>query len=453
MHESHEKREHVKILFENPQSSILKLATPTVVANFVQIFYSLVDAFWISTLKNASLGVAGVGLAQPLNFAAISFAGGIGVGTNSLISRSIGAKDYRKASKAASTGIKISILTSFLVGLILVIFAKRIFIKLGAGDALENAIRYGRIIFLFLPVSFLNMIFNYIFRAEGDTRRSMYAMITGSILNIFLDPIFILIFKMGVVGVAIATVISQVVSLLLLLFWALFQKSTFIRITLRDSLLDFKTCWEIMGVGFPFTLSQFLISFSQMLYNHLVANLRGPQGIAIYSTGMRLNQFAVLPSLGISAATISIVGAWYGAKNKEMVRKSIIESWKLGIKIQSFIAIFVYSAAPLLARIFANDITMKKIMPEVVTFLRITSLSYIFTPIGMYTSSAFNGMGQGINSAILTFMRLLVIAYPISFLLGKWLNMGLTGVWWGLNIAPIGASVIAITWLKIKKIL
>ncbi|MGB9824808.1 MAG: MATE family efflux transporter [Candidatus Hydrothermia bacterium] len=453
MLEQQKKKAHVELLFENPESSIIKLATPTIVANFVQIFYNLVDAFWISTLKNAYLGVAGVGLAQPLNFAAISLAGGIGVGTNSLISRSIGAKDYERASKAASNGIIITLFVSLIASVILIVFSRNIFIRMGAGEALENAIHYGNIIFLSLPISFLNMVFNYIFRAEGDTKRSMYAMIAGSVLNIALDPVFIFVFKMGVVGVAVATVVSQVVSLSMLIYWAIIKKTTFVKIHIGKSYLDIYPMWEIVKVGFPFTLSQFLISFSQMLYNHLCASLRGPQGITIYSTGMRLNQFAVLPSLGISASTISVVGAWYGARDKEMVKNSIIASWKIGILIQTIIAVLIFVFAPLLARIFSNDLSMKVLMPEVVKFLRITSLSYIFIPIGMYTSSAFNGMGKGINSAILTLMRLLIIAYPTSYILGIMFKMGLTGVWWGLNVAPVGASIIAIIWLKLKKII
>jgi putative MATE family efflux protein len=444
---------HVELLFEHPSKSIWKLASPTIFANFVQIFYNLVDAFWISTLKNSSLGIAGIGLAQPLNFAAMAIAGGIGVGTNSLISRSIGAKDYERANKAAANGIFLSIVISVIATLTLLIFSKRIFISLGAGEALPQALKYGKIIFLSMPISFLVMIFNSIFRAEGDTKRSMIAMVTGSVLNIILDPISIFIFKLGLVGVAVATVISQVVSLILFIYWAIFQKSTFVRIRVRNFKPNWPVINEIIKVGFPFALSQFLISFSQMLFNHLTSTIRGPQGIAIYSIGMRLNQFAVLPSLGISAATISIVGAWYGAKRYDMVRKSIIEAWKLGIKIQAVIAIVIYAFAPLLAGVFANDVSMKVLMPDIIKFLRITSLTYIFTPVGMYTSSAFNGMGQGVKSAILTFCRLLVIAYPTARLLAINFNMGLNGVWWGLNIAPLGASIIAIIWLKAEKIL
>lgn len=444
---------HVDLLFENPSSSILKLATPTILANFVQIFYNLVDAFWISTLKDASLGIAGIGLAQPVNFAAIAIAGGIGVGTNSLISRSIGAKRYDRAGKGAVTGIQLSLIISILATLTLLIFSKQIFISLGAGESLPHAMKYGRIIFLFMPVSFLVMLFNYIFRAEGDAKRSMQAMITGSLLNVVLDPFFIFVLKMGLVGVAVATVISQIISLGMFMFWALLRKTTFVRIHVADLKPDKKVSIEILKVGFPFALSQFMISFSQMLFNHLTAQIRGPQGIAIYSTGMRLNQFAVLPSLGISAATISVVGAWFGAQRGDMVRKSIIESWKLGIKIQAVVALIIYLGAPFLARIFANDISMKVIMPEIVGFLRITSLSYVFIPIGMYTSAAFNGIGQGVKSAILTFCRLLIIAYPVARVLGVNFHMGLTGVWWGLNVAPLGASIIAICWLKAEKMI
>ncbi|MDI6850539.1 MAG: MATE family efflux transporter [bacterium] len=444
---------NVELLFEHPSKSIWKLASPTIFANFVQIFYNLVDAFWISTLKNSSLGIAGIGLAQPLNFAALAIAGGIGVGTNSLISRSIGARDYEKANKAAANGIFLSLVISAITSLILLIFAKKIFTSLGAGEALPQALKYGRIIFISMPISFLVMIFNYIFRAEGDTKRSMIAMVTGSALNIVLDPIAIFALKLGIVGVAFATVISQFFSLMLFTYWAIFQKSTFVRIHIRDFKPDSPAMNEIIKVGFPFTLSQFLISLSQMLFNHLTSTIRGPQGIAIYSIGMRLNQFAILPSLGISAATISVVGAWFGAKRMDMVKKSIIEAWKLGIKIQVIVAIVIYTFAPYLAGIFANDVSMKVLMPDIVKFLRITSLTYIFTPVGMYTSSAFNGMGQGVKSAILTFCRLLIIAYPTARVLAINLDMGLTGVWWGLNIAPLGASIIAVIWLKLEKIL
>jgi len=443
----------VRLLLQDPERSLLKIAIPTIVANAIQTLYNFVDAIWVSGLKQAAFGLAGIGLTQPFAFALIALSNGIGIGTNSLISRSIGAKDKRGADLAGEHGIVFSMIVSFSIAIPLVILAPWIFKTMGAGKSQPYAVAYSRIIFGGGPVLFLSVILTAILRAEGDTKRAMYAMAGGSILNMVLDPIFIYLLHLGVMGAAIATVISRFIATMPVIYWIFMKKDTFISLNLKIFKFKTRIIKEIAKVGLPASLSQLSMSLGILFFNSLILNIAGPQGVTVYITGNRIKSLAILPALGISAALISIVGAWWGAGRKDMVRRAIIHAWKTGVKMEFFIALIVFIFAPTLTAIFINDPSMEALRIDIITYLRISSISFIFIPIGMFTSSSFNGMGKGINALILTFLRVLIVSFPSAIFYAKTLKLGLQGVWIGIVTGSITAAITGISWLYIAGIL
>jgi len=227
----------VRLLLQDPEKSLLKIAIPTIIANAIQTLYNFVDAVWVSGLKQAAFGLAGIGLTQPFSFALIALANGIGLGTNSLISRSIGAEDKRGADLAGEHGIVFSIIISLAIAIPLVIFAPWIFKTMGAGKSLPYAVAYSRIIFGGAPILFLSVILTAILRAEGDTKRAMYA---------------------GVMGAAIATVISRFIATLPVVYWIFVKKDTFVLLNLKIFKFKAQIVKEIVKVGLPASLSQLI---------------------------------------------------------------------------------------------------------------------------------------------------------------------------------------------------
>jgi len=216
---------NVKMLLGDPKKAILKLAIPIIIGGAVQTLYNFVDGIWVSGLGQDSL--AAVGIFMPFMMILSALAMGIGVGGSSAISRAIGAKDRKRAGNIGDHTIIVGVLIGVVAGLSLFPFLNSIFIAMGASPkTAELATQYGQIIILGSPFMFLSSLGNAILRGEGDTKRAMYVMVISSILNMILDPIFIYTLHMGVVGAAVATVVSIILSATVIMYWLIVKKGS-----------------------------------------------------------------------------------------------------------------------------------------------------------------------------------------------------------------------------------
>ncbi len=447
------RKRSVERLFKDPEKVLLKLALPVILANGFQTLYNFMDAFWVSLLKNSKFALSGIGLAMPFAFSLIAIANGIGVGTNSLLSRKIGADEKEKADKGATVGLSLSIVLGIFIGTILFMFARPLFMALSPGDAGVNAAQYAQIIFIGAPFLFISSLLAFVLRAEGDMKRSMIALATGSILNIFLDPLFIFAFKMGIRGAAFATVFSRFLTIIPLYFWIFKQKSSYIRPCWKRLNLNPTISIEILKVGIPSSLSLLFMSLGVFAFNMLIQKVYGPGGVAVYIAGSRINSLAVLPALGIQAAVITLTGVWYGAGRKDMLKRTVLHAWKTGITMELFIALFIFFFAKEIGKVFSHDATMQPLINEIATYLRITSPGFIFMPISMFSVGTFNGTGKASYGLLLTLIRVIVISYPSAVVYSILLGLGLHGIWGGILTGNILASFVGIFLLKVKKLI
>ena len=210
----------MKALLGDPKKAIIKLAFPMMLGMSVQTLYNLVDTFWVSGLGVDAL--AAVGFVFPFFFLIIALSNGLGVGAGSAISRRLGSRDKRGADNVAVHTMILLLLMSVIFTVVLFTYAEQIFIVIGAGKTAAMATSYGQIIFGGSILLFFTNVANAILRSEGDTKRAMYAMILGSVLNIILDPIFIYYLGLGVSGAAWATVLSMGVTAIIMASWLLF---------------------------------------------------------------------------------------------------------------------------------------------------------------------------------------------------------------------------------------
>jgi putative MATE family efflux protein len=437
----------VKILLGDPKKAIIRLALPMVVAMSFQTLYNLADAIWVSGKGPDSLSA--VGFTFPFFFLAMALANGIGVGGGSAISRRIGANDRIGADKVATHSIVSSLLCGGVTCVIMLILLPWAMEFMGAGSALRLSIQYSRIIFLGMPFLFFNASAVSILRSEGDARRAMVAMALGGVLNIILDPIFIYGLDLGVVGAAIATILSMFFTTLLTIYWLLIQKKTFVRFKFKGFRFDGAILYDIGRVGLPASVSQMSMSLMAFLLTTIIAKVGGTIGVAVYTSGWRIVSIATLPMLGVASAVTAVTGAAFGASEYEKTRTAYFYALKTGVLVELVLAVLVIAFAPQITWVFTWSEESKMLVPELVKFLRILWIVLPTAPIGMISSGLFQGTGKGIFALGATMIRTIVFTVPFAWILGIHLNQGLHGVWIGMAAAGLAYMPVVFTWANL----
>ncbi|HEC77496.1 MAG TPA: MATE family efflux transporter [Thermoplasmatales archaeon] len=439
--------EGVKTLLGNPKKAIIKLAIPMIVGMASQIIYNLVDAIWVSGLGADAL--AAVGFFFPFFFLLMALATGIGVGGSSAISRKIGEKRKEDADTIAIHSMIIGIIIAICVGLPFFIFSEEIFSGMGAGKVTEMAVDYAKILFGGSIFIFFSSISNAILRGEGDAKRSMYAMLMGSVMNIILDPIFIYLFNMGVKGAAVATLISMIATSIMFFNWLFMKRDTYVSIHFGNFKFRWDIIKEILKVGLPASVIQLSMSFSMLALNVIVVRTGGTDGVAVFTTGWRIVMIGTLPLLGMATAVTAVTGASYGARNAEKLNTAYMYAVKIGFFIEGAVALFTYFFAPWIAIPFTNSSNSARIADDLIEFLKMIVFFYPFVTFGIFTSAMFQGVGKGINSLIVTVLRTLIITIPMAYVFGITLSIGLKGIWIGIVTGNSLSAIFTFIWGRI----
>ena len=441
------KTKGVETLLGDPKKGIIKLALPMIAAMSMQTIYNLVDAVWVSGLGADAL--AAIGFVFPFFFMAMALSNGLGVGAGSAISRRIGALDKVGADNVAVHTLIITVIVAVAFTIPLFAFAAEIFALIGAGGTLAMAVAYGRVIFAGSIFIFFTSVANAILRGEGDAKRAMYAMALGAGLNIVLDPIFIYTLGLGIAGAAWATLISLGITSIIMLNWFLFKKDTYVLFTFRDFKYDKSIVKDIFRVGLPSAVMQLSMSFTMLIMNVLIVMVGGTDGVAIYSTGWRVASIAVLPSMGIATAVVTVTGAAFGARAFLKVSIAHLYAIKIGIMIEIAIAAATFIFAPQIAAVFTQAEGAAHIASDLTIFLRIICLFYPTISFGMLSSSVFQGTGRAIPALLVTVLRTVILTPLFAAVFAFNLGLGLVGIWWGLVVANIIGVAVAYSWARL----
>ena len=417
-----------------------------IVAMSVQTIYNFVDAIWVSGLGADALSA--VGFFFPFFFMTMAIGRGLGLGCGSAISRRIGAKDKTGADNVAVHTVVIMFLAAVFVTVPLFFFAEKIFTLLGAGRTLAMAVSYARIMFAGTLIVFFVNIANAILRSEGDTRRAMFAMILGAVINIVLDPIFIYTFGFGVAGAAWATILSFSVTSLLLFNWLFLKKDSYVSFNFRKFRFNRDIVRDILRVGLPASAQQLSMSFTMLVINLILVRVAGTDGVAVYTAGWRVATIAILPLLGIATAVVSVSGAAFGQGAFKKINIAFMHALKIGVTIEVIVGIAVFFLSPQITAVFTRAQGATRIASDLIVFLRIMCFFYSATAFGMLSSSMFQGIGKGINALIATIIRSIVLILLFSVLFAFVLKMGIIGVWLGMALGNTIGSTVAFLWAK-----
>ena len=417
--------------------ALLAMGIPTMVGMLVNAFYNLVDAYFVGGLGESQMGA--ISVVYPLGQVVVGLGLLFGNGAASYISRLLGRGDKENADKVASTALYSSVSVGAVIIIISMVFLHPILKLLGATDSiLPYAATYAGIYIVSCIFNVFNVTMNNIVTSEGAAKTTMCALLTGAVLNIALDPLFIYVFDLGVAGAAIATAISQVVSTCVYLTY-IFRKKSVFHFRVKDCTYTKETMSEIFKIGIPTLVFQILTSVSISLINNAAGDYED-SAIAGMGVVTRLISMGSLSVFGFIKGFQPIAGYSYGAKKFDRLREAIKTSilWSTVFCVIFGVILALFPTA-IVSQFTKGDAEMIRIGA---TSLRANGISIML--FGFYTvySSLFLALGKGREGFILGACRQGICFIPvILFLPTVW---GLNGIMYAQPIADVLSAVITV---------
>ena len=431
-------KQKLELLGNAPISkALLAMGIPTMIGMLINALYNLVDAYFVGGLGESQMGA--ISIVYPLGQVVVGLGLLFGNGAASYISRLLGQGKEEQANKVASTSLYCSLSAGIILIFFCVVFLKPILLLLGATKSiLPYAMTYAGIYIISCIFNVFNVTMNNIVTSEGAAKTTMLALLTGAILNIALDPIFIYTFDLGVAGAAIATAISQVVSTLVYLYY-LFSKKSIFRFHLKDCSFSKEIFSEIFKIGVPTLVFQLLTSLSISLINN-ASGTYGDAAIAGMGVVTRLVSMGSLTVFGFIKGFQPIAGYSYGAKKYERLRQ-VIKTSILWSTIFCVVVGFGFFLFP--TQIVSQFTTGNAEMIHIgANSLRINGITFML--FGYYTvySSLFLALGKGKEGFLLGACRQGICFIPVILILPSiW---GLNGILYAQPIADVLSFLISL---------
>lgn len=420
-------------------SQLLKFVAPCILMMVFTSIYGVVDGLFISNVVGDT-AFAAVNLIMPFLMILGSFGFMIGTGGSAIISKTLGENDPDKANQYFSFLVYFTIILGVILavlGEIALPFVIKFF--KATDDMYDFCEVYARIILIAIPVYMLQNIFQSLFTTAEKPMIGFIITIIAGVTNMVLDALFVSLFKMGVAGAAIATAISQSLGgIIPILYFASAKNNSLLRLGkgLFNGTVLLKTCTN----GSSEFLSNVSGSIVSILYNNQLMTLAGKDGVSAYGVLMYVNFIFVAIFIGYSVGTAPIIGYNLGSRNddeqKNVFKKSILLMGIVGISM----TILCYILASPISYIFFSKNTILYEMTRHAFYL--FSLAFIFSGFGIFGSSMFTALNDGLISAIISISRTLV--FQVLTILTLPLILGLDGVWLSLMVADILSAIIAI---------
>lgn len=412
---------------------LANMALPMILSMLVQALYNVVDSVYVSRISESA--VTALSLAFPVQNLQIGFAVGIGVGVNSLLSKSLGEKNQEAANRAAGNGMVLMFIVTAAF-MLFGIFGTRPYYEMQStvADTVEGGIAYTSICCIFTMGIFMEILGERLLQATG---RTVYTMITqgvGAIVNILLDPVFIFgwfgIPAMGIAGAAVATVIGQWIAAFLALYFNE-KHNPEVQFGKRYAKLEWKTVRTILTVGVPSIIMNGIGSFMNFGMNQILQGFT-ETATSVFGIYFKLQSFFFMPLFGINNATISIIAFNYGARKPERIMKTL--------KIASVSALGLMTAG-LLAFQLIPDVLLGLFNPSPMFLeigrvaLRTISWSFPVAAVCISLGASFQALGNGMYSTITSLCRQLLVLLPVAYLMS--LSGNVDYVWLSYPIAEI----------------
>lgn len=432
----------INLLEGNILPALSALALPIMATSLIQMAYNLIDMIWIG--KIGASAVASVGAAGMFMWLSNGLATLAKMGGQIKVGHALGAQKKEDAASYAQSSIQMGIVFAIGFGILSIVFADEMigFFQLNSAQVIQDAKLYLMITCGLVIFSFMNQIFTGILTAMGNSRTSFIATGIGLVLNIVLDPLFIFGFgaipPMGVAGAAIATVLAQLVVMLLFLHTILRDTVLFSNVHILHSYSSQHTM-EIFRIGLPSAVQSMLFSGISMVIARLIAGW-GDAAVAVQKVDSQIESISWMTAEGYAAALNSFVAQNHGAKNTDRIREGYRLSMIVMLSWGVFCSLVLIVFPQLIFQVFIQE---AEVLPMGVDYLRILGVSQLFMCMEITTAGAFSGLGKTLPPSIVS-ITLTGARIPMAILLGRWL--GLNGVWWAITISSIGKGIVLLGW-------
>ncbi len=418
--EEKEIQQYEKMVLTPADKLIAKLAVPTIISMMISMIYNLVDAFFVGKLGTSASAAIGILMGIQTVFQAVGFM--CGHGSGSIISRKLGEGKIKDASKYVSSALFICLLISCCIMLVEIFTKTPLLLFLGSTDTiLPYALNYGIFIMLSGPALSCSCVLNNVMRYEGRAFYAMIGLVSGGVLNMALDPVFMFGLNMGISGAGLATALSQYISFFILLYMFLSGKTMS-----KISLSNISTCPSIYGHifknGFPSLIRQSLNTVSSMTLN-IAAKPYGDPAIAAMAIVGRLAMFFGSFMIGMGQGYQPVAAFNYGAGKYERIRNGFAFTLKTAECILSIVAILGFLFPAPLISLFRDD-------PAVIVIgknaLRFQCVALVVQPVGVMSNMTFQSIGKSRIASFLATLRSGLYYIPILLILPK--IIGITGI-------------------------
>jgi putative MATE family efflux protein len=417
---SHSQEQYKKMTETPVPRLITSLAIPTIASMLVSSIYNMADTFFVSKLGTSASGAVGIVFSLMAIIQSIGFM--LGMGSGSVISRTLGEQNKEEADCIASSGLFAAVVFGILLAVVGTIFLHPLMGLLGATETiLPYAVSYGRYIIFGAPIMMSSFVLNNILRAEGKAKLAMVGISLGGILNIVLDPIFIFIFHMEIAGAAIATLVSQCCSFGVLLFFFLRGKSiTTIKVTSVSR--DMGKYWIILKTGLPSFCRQALSSVATVSLNRTV-RVYGDEAVAAMAIVGKVFMVVFSILIGFGQGYQPVCGYNYGAGQYKRVKKAFWFTTLVGTCFMTGVAIIGFIGAKMFMGWFIDD---NQVIQIGVAAFRAQCIAMPLVALGAICNMSLQVVGKTWQGTFLSAARQGFFFLPLIYILPKYL--GLTGV-------------------------
>lgn len=422
---------------------LFTMAVPMIIAMLVQALYNVVDSLYVSRISESA--VTALSLAFPIQNIQIGFATGIGVGVNSLLSKSLGENDQKTANRAAGNGVFLVLLATVLFMLFGLFFARPYYeIQSTVQETVDGGAVYTSICCIGTLGIFVEVLGERLLQSSGRTFYTMITQGVGAVVNIVLDPVFIFgveplgIPAMGIAGAAIATVTGQWIAAILAVIFNL-KCNPEVQFALSYLKPKKSTLIPILTVGIPSIIMMAIGSVMTFGMNQILQSFPGETATGVFGIYFKLQSFFFMPLFGINNATISIVAFNYGARKPARITGTLRRSCISALCVM-ILGLLVFQFLPdVLLGLFNPSDDFLRIGRSA---LQIISLCFPAAAFGIALSASFQALGDGIYATITSLCRQLLVLLPAAYLLS--LSGDVTNVWWAFPIAEVVSLLVTL---------
>lgn len=423
---------------------LFSMSLPAMFSMLINALYNIVDSIFVGKIGESAL--TAVSLVFPVQMLMIAVAVGTGVGLSSLISRRLGEKKQEEADSAADHGLILFVLSA-LVFVVFGLFFSRTFVEAFTTNpaVADYGYSYCFIVTVFSLFLFVQISCEKTMQGTGNMLFPMIGNLVGAITNIILDPIFIFglfgVPRLEVAGAAIATVLGQVLGMILNLIF-LFAFKHQVHISLKGFRFNKTTVRNIYSVGLPSIIMQAIGSVMLVGLNGILITF-SEAAVAVLGVYYKLQSFVFMPVFGLNQGTMPILGYNFGARHKERLMKTF--------KLALITALVIMGVGTILFQVFPRQFLLMfnasdEMLAIGVSALQLISLCFIPAAVGIICSTLFQAVGHGVLSLLVSLLRQLILILPMAYLLSK--LGGVQLVWFAFPLAELFALIASIVYCR-----